>query len=163
MSLIVRAFNQLQKPLVVIGTGPEFKEICKLAQPNVQVLGAQPDHMVEKYMAQAKAFVYAAYEDFGIAPVEAQACGTPVIAYGAGGVLETVLDIHQHPVIGTGLFFGIQTVTALVEAVEKFEAYSGVFSPECARNHATQFAPEIFEKRYLTFLERAWQEFRSLL
>lgn len=162
VSLIVRAFNQLKKPLVVIGTGPELAKIRKLAQPNVQVLGAQPDDVVEKYMAQAKAFVYAAYEDFGIALVEAQACGTPVIAYGAGGALETVRDIRQHPDNPTGLFFGTQTTAALVEAVEKFEAYYGVFNPERVRTHAAQFAPKLFAERYLTFLDLSWQEFHSL-
>ncbi len=162
VSLIVRAFNQLKKPLVIIGTGPELPLIRKLAQPNVQVLGEQPDEVVEKYMAQAKAFVYAACEDFGIALVEAQACGTPVIAYGAGGALETVRDIRQHPDNGTGLFFEAQTTAALVEAVEKFEAYQGVFNPECARTHAAQFAPQIFAEHYLKFLQRSWQEFDSL-
>ncbi len=162
VSLIVRAFNQLKKPLVIIGTGPELAKIRKLAQPNVQVLGAQPDDVVEKYMAQAKAFVYAAYEDFGIALVEAQACGTPVIAYGAGGALETVRDIRQHPDNPTGLFFGAQTTAALVEAVEKFEADYRVFNPECVRAHAAQFAPKLFAERYLTFLDLSWQEFHSL-
>lgn len=161
VSLIVRAFNQLKKPLVVIGTGPELKAIRKLAQPNVQVLGEQPDDVVEKYMAQAKAFVYAACEDFGIALVEAQACGTPVIAYGAGGALETVRDIRQHPGLGTGLFFGAQTEADLVEAVENFEAYQGVFNPECVRSHAAQFAPKVFQERFLALLERSCQEFRS--
>ena len=162
VSLIVRAFNQLKKPLVVIGTGPELSLIRRLALPNVQVLGEQPDDVVEKYMAQAKAFVYAACEDFGIALVEAQACGTPVIAYGAGGALETVRDIRQHPDNGTGLFFDVQTTAALVEAVEKFEADQGVFNPECARTHAAQFAPKTFTERYLKFLQRSWQEFDSL-
>lgn len=161
VSLIVRAFNQLKKPLVVIGTGPELKALRKEAQPNVQVLGAQPNDVVEKYMANAKAFVYAACEDFGIALVEAQACGTPVIAYGAGGALETVRDIRQHPNTGTGLFFEAQTEAALVEAVENFEAYQGVFNPECARNHAAQFAPKIFQERFLSFLEHSWQQFHS--
>jgi glycosyltransferase involved in cell wall biosynthesis len=161
VSLIVRAFNQLKKPLVVIGTGPELKAIRKLAQPHVQVLGAQPDDVVERYMAQAKAFVYAAYEDFGIALVEAQACGTPVIAFGAGGALETVRDVRQYPDTGTGIFFGTQTEAALVEAVEKFEAYQGMFNPECTRSQAAQFAPKIFEERYLTFLERSFHEFQS--
>jgi len=161
VSLIVRAFNQLKKPLVVIGTGPELKAIRKLAQPHVQVLGAQPDDVVEKYMAQAKAFVYAAYEDFGIALVEAQACGTPVIAFGAGGALETVRDVRQYPDTGTGIFFGAQTEAALVEAVEKFETYQEVFNPEDARSQAAQFAPKIFEERYLTFLERSFHEFQS--
>jgi len=162
VSLIVRAFNQLKQPLVVIGTGPELQAIRKLAQPNVQVLGLQPDDVVEKYMSQAKAFVYAAYEDFGIAPVEAQACGTPVIAYGAGGVLETVRDIRRDPDTGTGLFFYAQTVAALVDAVKNFEAYHGMLNPECVRAHAAQFSPKIFAERYLAFLENCCQEFPSL-
>lgn len=156
---IVRAFNQLKKPLVVIGTGPELPEIRKLAQPHVQVLGAQPNDVVEKYMAHAKAFVYGAVEDFGIAMVEAQACGTPVIALGAGGALETVRDLHRYPDSATGIFFLEQTVDALVAAVEKFEANWVAFDPERARSQATQFTPKIFEERYLNFLERSCQEF----
>lgn len=159
VALIVQAFNQLKLPLFVIGNGPELAAIRKLAQPNVQVLGAQPDEVVEKYMSQAKAFVYAACEDFGIAVVEAQACGTPVIAYGAGGALETVLDICQHPDTGTGLFFAAQTVAALIEAVEKFETCAQNFHPELIRTHASQFAPTIFQKRYLDFVENSWQQF----
>lgn len=159
VSLIVQAFNQIGKPLVVIGTGPELPEIRKLAKGNVQVLGSQPDEVVENYMAQAKAFVYAACEDFGIALVEAQACGTPVIAYGAGGALETVRDIRQHPDTPTGLFFTQQTTAALIEAVEKFEAYQGCFNSEYARTHAAQFAPKTFTEHYLSFLESSWQEF----
>lgn len=153
VSLIVRAFNQLKKPLVVIGTGPELPAIKRLAQPHVQVLGWQPDEAVEKYMAGAKAFIYAAYEDFGIAPVEAQACGTPVIAYGAGGALETVRDIRQHPDTATGLLFSQQTEAALVEAVEKFEVYQAAFDRELIRSHATQFTPQTFAERYLAFLD----------
>lgn len=162
VSLIVQAFNQLKKPLVVIGTGPELPKIRQLAQPHVQVLGAQPNDVVEEYMAQAKAFVYAAVEDFGIAMVEAQACGTPVIAFGAGGALETVRDLCQHPESGTGIFFAAQTVEALVAAVEKFEAYQETFNPECARSQAARFTPKIFEERYLAFLERSCQKFQSL-
>jgi glycosyltransferase involved in cell wall biosynthesis len=161
VALIVRAFNQLQRPLVVIGGGAELKEIQKLAQPNVQILGAQPDEVVEKYMSEAKAFVYAAYEDFGIAVVEAQACGTPVIAYGAGGALETVLDIDQHPKNGTGLFFEAQTVAALVEAVERFEQCAKNFHPEIIHAHARQFAPTIFQKHYQDFVENSWQQFSA--
>ena len=162
VSLIVQAFNQLKKPLVVIGTGPELSKIRKLAQPHVQVLGEQSDEIVEKYMARAKAFVYAAIEDFGIAVVEAQACGTPVIAFGAGGALETVRDITQHPDSGTGIFFTSQTVEALVAAVEKFEAYQQTFNPEQVRSQAAKFASKIFEERFQAFLERSCQEFRTL-
>jgi len=146
---------------VVIGDGPELAAIRQLAQPNVQVLGFQPDSVVEQYMAQAKAFVYAAIEDFGIALVEAQACGTPVIAYGAGGARETVRDIRQHPDSGTGLFFLTQSATALIEAVKTFEGLTGAFSPDRCRFNAAQFAPKIFGLRYLTFLERCYQDYQS--
>ncbi len=160
VSLIIEAFNQLGRPLVVIGTGPELEAIRKLAQPNVQVLGFQPDSVVEQYMAKAKAFVYAACEDFGIALVEAQACGTPVIAYGAGGALETVRDIRQHPDSGTGLFFKTQSAAALIEAVKIFEASEGAFSPERSRLNAAGFAPKIFGDRYLAFLERCYEDYQ---
>lgn len=153
VSLIVRAFNELQKPLVIIGTGPEMEKIKKEAKCNIQVLGWQPDDVVKNYMSSAKAFVYAACEDFGIAPVEAQACGTPVIAYGAGGTLETVTDIRSESGKGTGILFKTQTEAAIVEAVEAFESYGGKFNPEYARLHAAQFSPQIFVQRYLNFLD----------
>ncbi|WP_009634118.1 glycosyltransferase [Synechocystis sp. PCC 7509] len=159
VNLIVQAFNQLQRPLIVIGEGPELNTLRKLAAPNVQILGAQSNEVVEKYLSQAKAFIYAAYEDFGIAVVEAQACGTPVIAYGAGGALETVVDICEQPKNGTGLFFKTQTVAALVAAVEKFEGYAKNFHSEIVYTHARQFAPTIFQKRYLNFVENSWQQF----
>lgn len=161
VSLIVQAFNQLGHSLVVIGDGPELEAIRKLAQPNIQILGFCANTVVEQYMARAKAFVYAACEDFGIALVEAQACGTPVIAYGAGGALETVRDIRQYPDSGTGLFFQTQTIAALVEAVKTFEALKGTFSPERSRLNAALFAPKLFSDRYLTFLERCYEDYQS--
>ena len=161
VSLIVQAFNQLGYPLVVIGDGPELEAIRKLAQPNVQILGFCDDTVVEQYMTRAKAFVYAACEDFGIALVEAQACGTPVIAYGAGGALETIQDIRQYPDRGTGLFFQTQSVAALVEAVKSFEALKGAFNPERSRLNAALFAPKMFSDRYLTFLERCYEDYKS--
>jgi glycosyltransferase involved in cell wall biosynthesis len=152
VSLIVRAFNELKKRLVVIGTGPEMSKIKEIANSNVEILGWQPDDVVKKYMMNAKAFVYAAVEDFGIALVEAQACGTPVIAYGAGGALETVRDITLLSDKGTGIFFRVQQEAALMEAVEKFEAYQDVFNPEYARQHAGQFSKQVFAEQYLEFL-----------
>ncbi len=154
ISLIVKAFNQLKRPLVVIGTGDEMKKISEMANSNIQILGWQPDNVVKKYMSRAKAFVYAACEDFGIALVEAQACGTPVIAYGAGGALETVRDIRSCVDTGTGIFFKTQTEAALVEAVEKFEVYEGSFSCEYMRSHAAQFSPQIFADSYLNFVNK---------
>ncbi|YAF97414.1 MAG: glycosyltransferase [Nodularia sp. CChRGM 3473] len=153
VSLIVRAFNQLQRPLVIIGTGSEMKKIREIANSNIQILGWQPDDVVKKYMARAKAFVYAACEDFGIALVEAQACGTPVIAYGAGGALETVRDLRSCMDTATGIFFKTQTEAALMEAVEKFEMYQNSFNLEYVRSHAAQFSPQVFAKHYLKFLD----------
>jgi glycosyltransferase involved in cell wall biosynthesis len=95
--------------------------------------------------------------------VEAQACGTPVIAYGAGGATETVRDIRQHPDRGTGLLFPLQTEAALVEAVEAFEGYRGKFKAERARSQACSFAPTIFKQRYLAFVESCDQKFQSRL
>ncbi|HLO86483.1 MAG TPA: glycosyltransferase [Nostocaceae cyanobacterium] len=154
VALIVEAFNQLKQPLVVIGTGPEMKKLRQIAEPHIQILGWQPNDVVKKYMARAKAFVYAACEDFGIALVEAQACGTPVIAYGAGGALETVRDIRTCQDTGTGIFFGVQTAAALVEAVEKFEAYQDLFNYDYIRSHSAQFSQQVFAQRYLDFLNK---------
>lgn len=161
VSLIIKAFNQLGRPLVAIGTGPELNQLRKIAGKNVQVLGPQSNAVVEKYMAQAKAFIYAACEDFGIALVEAQACGTPVIAYGAGGALETVRDIREHPDTGTGLLFAAQTERSLVEAIETFEKYEPRFKREILRSHAESFGPKIFQQRYLAFVDRCYQKFKQ--
>ena len=152
VTLIVKAFNQLKKPLVVIGTGNDMDKILKIAEPNIQILGWQSDDMVKKYMANARGFVYAACEDFGIALVEAQACGTPVIAYGAGGALETVRDIRSYGDTGTGIFFQKQTEASLIEAVETFEAKAGKFNPEYAKEHAAKFSKQMFASRYLDFV-----------
>lgn len=161
VSLMVKAFNQLGRSLIIIGTGPELDKIREIAKSNVQVLGWQPTEVVAKYMSQAKAFVYGACEDFGMAIVEAQACGTPVIAYGGGGALETVRDIRQFSDEATGVLFFPQTEDALVEAVKVFEAKQKEFVAEVARSHAAKFSPEVFKQRYLGFLERCLQEFKA--
>lgn len=153
VTLIVEAFNQLGLPLVIIGEGPQLKLIRQQAKSNITVLGAQPDQVVEQYMAKAKAFVYAACEDFGIAPVEAQACGTPVVAYQGGGALETVRDIRQFPKNGTGVLFSPQTPQGLMKAIETFLEFEHQFNPEGCRSQATKFTPNIFKASYLAFLE----------
>ncbi|MDJ0661642.1 MAG: glycosyltransferase [Crocosphaera sp.] len=159
IALIVRAFNQLGYPLIIIGDGPDLPKIRQMAQANIKVLGAQNNEVVEQYMTQAKAFVYAACEDFGIALVEAQACGTPVIAYGGGGALETVIDIRQNKDKGTGMFFFPQTPEALVDTVETFSEFQHQINPESCRHQAAQFTPKVFETSYLTFLEQCYQDF----
>lgn len=153
VAIIVEAFNQLGEPLIVIGSGPELKMLQQLAGNNVKILGPQPDEIVEQYMGKAKAFVYAACEDFGIALVEAQACGTPVIAFGAGGALETVIDIRQHPTTGTGLFYNFQNSQALVEVVKTFITLEKQFTQENCQIQARRFSREIFLQNYFHFLE----------
>jgi glycosyltransferase involved in cell wall biosynthesis len=116
MDLIVEAFSQMpDKKLVVVGDGPDFKKIRSKASRNVEILGYQPSGVLRELMQKSKAFVFAAEEDFGIIPVEAQACGTPVIGYGKGGLKETVIENK------TGIFFKEQTVQSLIGAIAEFE------------------------------------------
>ncbi|MFM1841575.1 MAG: hypothetical protein RLZZ490_306 [Cyanobacteriota bacterium] len=157
IKLIVQAFNQLQLPLVVIGDGPDFADLKAIAKPNIQLLGSQPNAVVEDYMAKAQAFVYAACEDFGIALVEAQACGTPVVAFGKGGALETVIDYYQNPKTATGLWFRQQNPASLVEAVETFCEIKHQIDPENCRLQANRFSSKIFETSYLTLIEKYCQ------
>ncbi|MBR8827022.1 MAG: glycosyltransferase [Gomphosphaeria aponina SAG 52.96 = DSM 107014] len=161
VELIVEAFNQLGEELVIIGDGPQLKQIRQMAQPNIQVLGGQPDQVVEEYMAKAKAFVYAACEDFGIALVEAQACGTPVIAYGAGGAKETVKDRSQFPENGTGILYFPQTAAAIVAAVKQFAQTENLFMGKNCRLQAELFSPKIFQQRYLEFLNQCIFQWHS--
>ena len=161
--LIVKAFNQLKKPLVIIGEGSQLEEIRRLAAPHIKVLGWQPHDVVEQYITKAKAFVYAACEDFGIALVEAQACGTPAIAYGKGGALETVKDIRQHPQDGTGILFEAQQPSALIEAVTTFERYQTKIDPENCRLQASKFSPTVFKQSYLKYIDDCYQEWKDHL
>lgn len=161
--LIVKAFNQLKKPLIIIGEGSQLSEIRQLAEPHVQVLGWQPHNIVKQYITRAKAFVYGACEDFGIALVEAQSCGTPVIAYGKGGALETVKDVRQYPEDGTGLFFDVQHPEALMKAVSMFEQLQTKINPENCRLQAIKFSPTIFKQSYLEYIEDCYREWKQKL
>ena len=157
ISLIVRAFNQLGRRLIVIGSGGELSQLRYLAKSNVKIMGWQPEEVVVQYMSEAKGFIYAACEDFGMALVEAQACGTPVIAYGVGGATETVLDMRKYPDSATGLLFAEQTEKALMEAVEFFESSQGYFQPEIIRKQADKFSQTVFQKHYLSFVEKCYK------
>lgn len=145
------------RELIVIGAGDELNKLHHLAKPNVKIIGWQPEEVVAKYMSEAKGFIYAACEDFGMALVEAQACGTPVIAYGVGGATETVLDMRKYPDSATGLLFSEQTEKALVEAVEKFENSQEYFQPEIIRKHSDKFSKTVFQKHYLSFVEKCYE------
>lgn len=153
IDMIVEAFSYLSdKHLVVIGDGPELSRIKGKATPNVSILGHQSDDSLRHYMQHARAFVFAAQEDFGIAPVEAQACGTPVIAYGKGGVTESVRGLDaEHP---TGVFFAEPTVESLIEAIGLFERNRERMSPAACRENATRFAPDRFRAEFAGFVRR---------
>ncbi len=152
--LIVEAFAAMpSKRLVVIGDGADFERVKACAVPNVTLLGYQPDSVLVDHMQRARAFVVAAEEDFGISVVEAQACGTPVIAFGRGGSREIVID-SPDPERGTGLFFAEQSVEAIVEAVERFERQPAL-KPEVCRRNAMRFTEERFKQEFLSVVERA--------
>jgi len=152
IDLIVDAFSRTpERRLVVIGDGPEMAKIRALAGPNVTLLGYQPFDVLHDHLQRARAFVFAAEEDFGISPVEAQACGTPVIAYGKGGVRESV---RAWPCAGaTGLFYRAQTVDALVDALARFEALPrGSFDPHACRANAECFGSARFRGELTRFV-----------
>ncbi len=158
---IVAAFNENGQRLVVIGTGTELLKLQQMAKSNVVILGYQSDAIVQDYLARARAFVYAACEDFGIVLVEAQACGTPVIAYGVGGAAETVLDIRSHPDCGTGILFAAQTSAAIIAAVATFETYERKFQALQIRARAERFSHAVFQAQYLSLVARYYHQWRS--
>ncbi len=152
IDLIIEAFNQMPlKRLYVIGRGPELKNLKKKARSNIHFLGFQPDEQLHGYLEKAKALIFAAEEDFGIVPVEAQAAGTPVIAYGKGGVLETVIPYK------TGLFFAEQEVESMIKTINDFETHS--FDPNLIRSNAERFGEARFKKEFDSFIKKKWEEF----
>lgn len=156
IDVIVEAFSKMpDKRLVVIGSGPDRQKIEKLKTPNIEILGYQPFPVLKDYMEKAKAFIFAAEEDFGIVPVEAQACGTPVIALGKGGSLETVIDRK------TGLFFYEQTSDAIIESVKYFEEIETSFDSEIIRQHALNFDIQIFKKNFQNYIDEIIQKNRN--
>jgi len=152
IDLAVEACNRLGRRLVVIGTGPQRRRLEQLAGPTVRLAGWLGDQEIRDHLRRARALLFPANEDFGIVPLEAQACGTPVIAFGQGGATETVLEASADS-SGTGLFFPRQSADSLAEAIERLEAHPGWFCPELARRQAERFAVEQFERHLVGYLE----------
>lgn len=153
MRLIIEAFAGMpDRKLVVIGDGPQFKRCKAIAGPNVTLLGYQPNSVLLRHLQQARAFIFAAEEDFGIAPVEAQACGTPVLAFGRGGASETVIDGV------TGLLFDEQSTVAIQATVRKFERLEAGFDPEVIRAHSLRFSTERFRSEFTQYVHTKWCE-----
>lgn len=155
IDLIVEAFSHMpNKKLVVIGDGPDMQKIKSKATSNIEILGYQSNQVMQDHMQRAKAFVFAAEEDFGITPVEAQACGTPVIAYGKGGALETVNSkLTNQP---TGCFFYEQEVSNLINAVNEFEKNIELYIPHECRNNALKFSNQRFEREIESYIQDKW-------
>lgn len=150
IGLIVEAFSQMpDHKLVVIGDGPGADEIRSKAGANIEFLGHQPQEVLIQFLQNARAFIFAAEEDFGILPVEAQACGTPVIAFGRGGTLETVIEGE------TGIFFHEQTSAAIQGAVRQFERLERQFSPVLIRGNSERFGRARFRNEFKSFVDKA--------
>jgi len=160
MDLIVEAFSRMpNKKLIVIGDGSEMIKIKAKATENIKILGYQPNSVMEEHMKRAKAFIFAAEEDFGITPVEAQACGTPVIAFGKGGALETVRPYGVDK--PTGLFFDKQDITSLIDAISEFELKSDMFTPENCRENALRFSVDRFRYEIENYVNMKWNLFQE--
>jgi glycosyltransferase involved in cell wall biosynthesis len=153
IDLAVRACSELRLPLLVGGEGRQRAALEAMAGPTVRFLGRVPDDELGRLLAHCRAFIFPGYEDFGIAPVEAQAAGRPVIAYAAGGALDTVVDGQ------TGLFFCDQTPESLVDAIRRLDATD--FDPATIRRNAEHFSVPRFRRELRAFVEEKWQEFAS--
>lgn len=145
--LAIDAFNASGRQLVVIGEGEMLESLKRRAGPNITFMGRQPFEVVREYLSRCRALVFPGLEDFGMVPVEAMAAGRPVIAYGQGGALDTVLDGH------TGVLFREQTVESLNEAVARYERLEPQFVPEQMALHAGRFNKEKFKQRFMTCVE----------
>jgi glycosyltransferase involved in cell wall biosynthesis len=156
LDLAIEACNALRRPLLVIGTGQDEMRLRALAGPMVHFLGWQPDAVIRDHLRRCRALIFPGEEDFGIVPVEAQACGAPVIAFGQGGATETVVppDRRREP---TGLWFAEQTVESLAEALTTFEKRPSVFSPVAARRQALRFNAARFAEELFAYLDTVLQ------
>lgn len=171
IDIAIEAFNRLRLPLKIIGTGQDEKRLKGMAGSAIEFLGWRSDEELAAYYAGCKALIFPGEEDFGIVPVEAQACGTPVIAYGKGGITETVIPCRSEsltrPFKGpkekpTGIFFYEQTPEALIEAVKKFETVEDKFDPYEIRKNAERFGIERFREEFENFVnEKAAGFFRG--
>jgi glycosyltransferase involved in cell wall biosynthesis len=158
VDLLLEAFGRRpDRRLLVIGDGPQMRRLRSMAAPNVELLGRLPTPEVREHMQQARAFLFAGIEDFGIVMAEAQACGTPVIAFGNGGAAEIVRgESAPHP---TGILFGEQTADAVLEAIGRFEQDPARFAPGSCRENAMRFDRSRFRSRFEELLRSHWEHF----
>lgn len=152
IDLIAKTFSTShpEKELIIIGSGPEMSKIKKSCSKNVRLIGSVTDNILRSHLQKCRAFVFASKEDFGIAPIEAQACGAPVIAFRAGGATETIRD--QSSSMPSGLFFEYQTEESLSQAIDQFERFSDIFTTENCVKNANRFSQEKFREKLLEFV-----------
>lgn len=155
VELLVEAFARLpDRHLTIIGAGPELERLRRVAPPNVELTGFLPDAEVRRRLERARAFLFAAEEDFGIVMVEAQACGTPVIAYGKGGACEVVRDLDRPG--ATGVLFAEQTADSIVDAIARFEDATGQIEPLACRRNAERFGHARFCSELVSVIGEQW-------
>ena len=154
LDLAIEACNLLKRRLLIIGTGQDDRKLRRLAGPTIQFLGWQPDDSVRDHLRRCRALLFPGEEDFGIVPVEAQACGTPVIAYGRGGATETIVPLHDGNAEPTGVWFDEQTAGCLAAAMEMVEKHAGDFNPHALRLHAVQFNGQRFEREVFSYIAK---------
>jgi glycosyltransferase involved in cell wall biosynthesis len=159
VDVAIQAFNRLGKPLVIIGEGQELETLKKIAKRNIEFLGWQSNEKVRDYYRRCKAFIFPGEEDFGIAPVEAQACGKPVIAYGRGGILESVIPFPQEN--PTGIFFDEPTVDSLSNAIHLFESKIDQFNSNEIRKNVLRFHQTRFREEIRSFIEQKYLAFQA--
>ncbi len=162
IDLLVKAFNRLDLPLIIIGSGPEKRGLMKIANKNIKFLGYQNDEKIKAYMEECRAFVYAGIEDFGIAPVEAMAAGAPIIALKRAGILDTVNCINSKNKIPTGLLFNNQSDKDLKECINFFEEKKLwlKFSNKDINLWSQNFSVEKFKNKFSNFVDKSLSEFK---
>jgi glycosyltransferase involved in cell wall biosynthesis len=183
IDLAIEAFNHLRRHLVIVGEGQESQRLRRMAGPTIEFLGWRSDREVADLLSRCRALIFPGEEDFGILPVEAMASGRPIIAYGKGGVTETVIPLNcstfnvqrstlqndlslqpsafsLQPQTPTGVFFYEQTVEAVIQAIDLFERSADRFDPEALRAHALTFDRSIFEKRIATYTAERYEEWK---
>ncbi len=153
--LIIDTFNQTGLPLKIVGTGNAENELRQKAKGNIEFLGFVSDKELQTLYSEAEALIFPQLEDFGIVPLEAMASGRPVIAYGKGGALDTVIDNE------TGILFKEQTELHLKTAVEKYLKNKDKFNPQAIRAHAEKFDQKQFKKNLLNFIQEKWEKWQT--
>ena len=149
VDLAIEAFNQMKLPLLIVGSGQDEDRLKEVAGPTVEFLGSLSNPAIEGLLEKSKALIFPGKEDFGITPLEAMACGTPVIAFGEGGVLDTVTK-------ETGIFFKSQTAESLIEAVQALERGTVKFNPQVCRARAEEFSRRKFQEEFASTVRQAW-------